>query len=114
MDAKSFIPPSQLDSLPAMVRNELIKLSPQKQEEYLEEYERKKKSMGMAYVAWFFLGWHYAYLGKWGWQIFFSLTLGGLVVWWLISAALIPGMVHNYNKDKAVDVMRNLKAVSAS
>ncbi len=113
METRNYIQPSILDDLPAMVRNEVVKLSPQKQQEFVEEYHRKCKSMGKAYVAWFFLGWHYAYLGKWGWQVFFGLTLGGLAIWWLISIALIPGMIKDYNRDKAVEVLRNLRAVSA-
>jgi len=98
--------------LPAMVRNELVKLPPQKQEEFIEEYRRKAKSVGIAYILWLLLGWHYVYLRKWGIQILFWLTLGGLFIWWLIDAFRIPGMIRDYNKDVAVDVLRNLKAIS--
>lgn len=112
MASQSLVPPSIRDSLPAMVRSELAKLSAEKQGEFVEEYRRKAKSMGVAYVAWFFLGWHYAYLGKWGWQVLFWITSGGLVIWWIISLFLIPGMIHNYNKDVAVNVLRNMKAIS--
>jgi hypothetical protein len=97
-----------------MVRNELAKLSAQKQEEFVEEYRRKAKSPGWAYLLWFLAGAHYAFLRKWGLQVLFWVTLGGLFFWWIIDAFRIPGMIKDYNKDIAVDVLRNLKAVGVS
>lgn len=107
-----YISPSVAGDLPAMVRNELAKLSPQKQSEFLEEYNRKKKSLGFAYILWLFLGWHYAYQKKWGLQFLFWFTLGGVFLWWIIDLFRLPGMMADYNKDTAVDVMRNLQAMS--
>ena len=43
------------------------------------------------------LGAHYAYLGKWGLQFLFWITLGGLGIWALIDLFLIPGKVAAYN-----------------
>lgn len=112
MEQTNLVPASIADNLPAMVRNELVKLSAQKQEEFVEEYKRKSKSSGVAYILWLLLGWHYVYFRKWGIQILFWLTAGGFFIWWLIDLFRIPGMVRDYNKDVAVDVLRNLKAVS--
>ncbi len=103
---------SIVGNLPAMVRNELAKLSSQKQEEFLEEYERKEKSIFVGYILWLLLGWHYAYQKKWGIQILFWITGGGLFIWWLIDIFRVPGMINNYNKDKAIEVMRNLQSIS--
>jgi len=114
-EAKLYIPRAIADELPAMVRNELGKLSPQKQEEFVEEYKRKEKSIGLSYVFLVFVFWvHYGYLRKWGLQILFWLTGGGLLVWWFIDLFRVPGLVRSYNKDVALDVMRNLKAISNS
>lgn len=111
------IPASVVDNLPAMVRNELAQLSAQKQEEFLEEYRRKAKSTGAAYAFWliqllFVGGLHYAYLRKWGLFVIFFLTFGAFLIWWLIDAFRIPGLVRDYNKDVAVDVMRALRTLS--
>lgn len=57
----------------------------------------KMKSTGTAYLCWFFLGCHYAYLGKWGLQILYWITLGGLGIWALIDLFLIPSKVNNHN-----------------
>ena len=106
------IPPSVSRRLPAMVRNELTKLSAQKQEEFLEEYERKAKSIGWAYALWF-LGLHYAYLRDWGMLLLYWLTCGGLFLWAMADLMRIPHLVTDHNKDLATDVLRDLKALSA-
>ena len=112
-EAKLYVPSSVANNLPSMVRNELAKMSPQKQEEFVEEYNRKAKSVGIAYVFLILVLWmHYGYLRKWGLQIAFWLTAGGFGIWWLIDLFRVPGLVSSYNKDMATDTMRNLKAVS--
>lgn len=105
------IPANVAEILPSMVRSELSRLSPEQQEEFLEEYSRKAKSVGTAYVVWILLGWHYVYLGRWGMQILFWITSGGLFCWWLIDAFRLPGLIREYNKDVATNAMRALKAV---
>ena len=107
-----FISNSIIDSLPSMVKNELIKMSAQKQQEFLEEFNRKKKTISLGYVFLLFIfGFHYAYLNKWGEQIIFILTGGGLIIWWIVDLFRIPSMVKNYNKDIAINVLRNMKAL---
>ena len=105
MQRSNLVPASIADNLPAMVRNELSNLSAQKQEEFVEEYRRKAKSTGVAYVLWLLLGWHYVYLSKWGIQILFWLTLGGFFICWLVDLFRIPGLIRDYNKDIAVDAV---------
>lgn len=80
------------------------------------EYDARKKSMAMAYLAWFFLGIlgvHRFYLGRTGsgvaqlvltvggWLLFAAgvgvFMLGVLAVWLLVDMFLIPGMVGDYN-----------------
>lgn len=112
-ESKLYISASIADSLPSMVKNELAKLPAQKQEEFVEEYKRKAKSVGIAYLFLIvILAMHYGYLRKWGLQIVFWLTGGGFFIWWLIDLFRLAGLVKNYNKDVATDTMRNLKAMS--
>lgn len=59
------------------------------------------KSTGIAYVCWFILGIHYAYLGKWGWQILYWITAGGLGIWAIVDLFLMPSKVGNYNRNIA-------------
>lgn len=112
-EQKLYIPSSIADNLPSMVKNELSRLSAQKQEEFVEEYTRKSKSVGLGYLFLIVIfASHYGYLKKWGLQIVFWLTGGGFVIWWFIDLFRIGGLVKNYNKDVATDVMRNLKSMS--
>tara|TARA_B110000305_G_C19152783_1_gene498868 strand:- start:3 stop:233 length:231 start_codon:yes stop_codon:yes gene_type:complete len=58
------------------------------------------KSKGIAYLFWFLLGAHYAYLGKWGTQFLYWITLGGLGVWALIDLFTLGVKVEAYNTKK--------------
>lgn len=60
-----------------------------------------QKDVGIAYMLWFFLGafsGHRFYLGRTGSAWAQMLTLGGLGVWLLADAFLIPRMVREYNE----------------
>ena len=113
MEKELLINNSVIDNLPTMVKAELCKMSPDKQQMFVEEYNRKKKSVGLAY---FFLivclGMPYGYLGKWGLQLVYWFTGMGFFVWFVILLFMLPGMVGNYNKDVAIDTLRNLKTLS--
>lgn len=112
-EQKLYISALVADSFPSMVKNELAKMPAQKQDEFVEEFNRKKKSLGIAYLFLLIvLAMHYGYLKKWGLQIVFWLTGGGFFIWWLIDIFRLPGLVKNYNKDVAMDTMRNLKSIS--
>ena len=101
--------------LPSMVRNELAGLSASKQSEFIEEFERKSKGLPFAYLC-SFLYCHYGFLGRWGMTVIMwiasLLSLGVIgIIWWFIDLFRMPGLVRNYNRDVAIDVMRNLKAI---
>jgi TM2 domain-containing membrane protein YozV len=86
-------------------------------------FEANKKSTGVAYLLWFFLGGlggHRFYAGKTGSAIaILLLTIGGLVltfvgvgvvmliaagIWVLVDAFLIPGWIRNRNNLLAVQL----------
>ncbi|MFB0613618.1 TM2 domain-containing protein [Aurantiacibacter poecillastricola] len=76
-------------------------------------FEAHRKSTGATYLLWFFLGFlgaHRFYLGRKRTgiaQLLMAITLVGLVpllVWWLVDAFLIPGMVREEN----MEVIRKL------
>lgn len=90
------------------------------------QLQGKIKSTGTAILFWFLLGAHFAYLNKWGLQIIFWLTLGGLGVWALVELFLIPGRVSKYNevifrkideyekRERADEMAKNLELIRAS
>ncbi len=108
------IPRSVAATLPAVVRNSLAELSAGRQEEFLEEYLRRSKRAAPAYLLWMLVGFHYVYLRKWDLQFFFWLTAGGMLLWWLVDLFRVAGMVRDYNRDIATDVMRTVMALGAA
>jgi len=81
LEHHALIPSSLYDRLPSMVRTELALLSVHRQEEFLEEYRRHKKSVVVAYILWFVFGLYYGYLDRWGLQVVYWITGGGLGLW---------------------------------
>ena len=86
----------------------------------LMQYDAAKKSAGIAYLLWFFLGWigvHRFYLGQTGsgaamaiisvisWiTVFVGVGLLGWIVigiWWMVDAFLIPGIATRFNQELA-------------
>jgi len=55
------------------------------------------KSSGTAWIMYLFLGCHYAYLGKWGVQLAYWFTLGGLGLWMFIDMFRFSGLVKKHN-----------------
>lgn len=106
------LPDSVRKQLPAMVRHEVARMSPQHQEEFLEEFNRKSKDIAVCYILWFLLGLHYAYVRKWGLLILMWITFGGFVIWWIVDIFRIPGVVRDYNRDVALAVLRDQKAIA--
>ncbi len=86
--------------------------------EKLMRYDAEKRSVIIAYLLWFFLGYlafHRFYLSRWisgliflalmgiGFVLSFVivgyLILAPMFLWWLIDALLIPGMVSSRNRE---------------
>ncbi len=66
--------------------------------------QSKMKSTGVAYLCWFFIGVHYAYLGKWRLQILYWITLGGIGIWAFIDLFTMPSKVDRYNRKIAFQI----------
>jgi TM2 domain-containing membrane protein YozV len=79
-------------------------------------YQAESRSVLLAYLIWFFLGYggvHRMYLGRWisgfvmlalfGLSLLLTLVfigylgLGLIMLWWVIDALLIPGMTRRAN-----------------
>ncbi|UYN95308.1 MAG: TM2 domain-containing protein [Enhydrobacter sp.] len=91
----------------------------------LMQYDASKKSTGIAYLLWFFLGAlgvHRFYLGQTGsgvamaiisvisWvTVFIGVGLLGIAViaiWWIVDAFLIPGIATRANQELATRLSR--------
>lgn len=63
------------------------------------EYPRKRRLV--AYGLWLvggFMGLHRFYLRRFGTAVAMTVTAGGLGLWWLVDALLIPGIVRDHNR----------------
>ena len=91
----------------------------------LMQYDASKKSAGLAYLLWFFLGGlgvHRFYLGQTGTGIVMAILfilswattfivigffgLGIIAIWWIVDAFLIPGIAMRVNQDLAARLSR--------
>ena len=106
------VPVSIVNNLPTMVSSKLAQMTPEEQLHFLEEYHRQTKSIGMGYLAMFTGGWHYGYMNKWGMQFLYWFTLGGCLIWILMDLIRMSSLIKDYNKDVAIKVMRDFRAVA--
>ncbi len=53
-----------------------------------------------AYICWVLFGTHYLYLGKFGLQLLYWVTLAGIGVWGIVDLFRIPGMVRRYARNE--------------
>jgi hypothetical protein len=102
-------------SLPPAVRNQLARLPAGAQSAFLEEFDRKSKSLWAAYFCSLFYG-HHALLGRRGTTLAMwlaSLATFGIVgmAWWLVDLVRLPGLVRSHNQALAFDILRSLPAV---
>ena|SRR5699024_2576844 len=71
------------------------------------EYDNQKKSPGVAYALWFFLGvvgGHRFYAGDTGYALGLLFTLGGFGVWALIDVAFIGRRIREVNAQKQQEI----------
>lgn len=79
-----------------------------------QEVDSRKKSVAATWLLWLFLGEfgaHRFYLGRVGTGIAMLLTLGGLFIWALVDAFLIPGMLRANKRQVEKEVMEEIGAI---
>ncbi len=103
---------SVADKLPNMVKTSLAKLSTEHQSQFVEEYKRKSKNLGVMMVLAILFPIQLFLLGKTGLGVALWLTGGGLGIWWLIEIFLTPKRVKDYNENIATTIMRDLKIMN--
>ena len=79
-----------------------------------QEVDSRKKSVAATWLLWLFLGElgaHRFYLGRVGSGIAMLLTLGGLFIWALVDAFLIPGMLRANKHEVEAEVLQEIAAM---
>jgi hypothetical protein len=95
------LPNDVMDDLSQEVWTEVVKLPVVKQQRFVEEFRRKRKSRGTAYLLCLVLGLHYGYLGKWPTQFLYWFTGGGVFIWMFADLFRMPKLVHDANTEIA-------------
>jgi len=79
-----------------------------------QEVENRKKSVAAVWILWVFLGWaggHRFYLGRIGTGVGMLLTFGGLGIWWIVDAFLVPGMLRANQHKVQAEVLGEIAAM---
>ncbi|MEO6830255.1 MAG: TM2 domain-containing protein [Acidobacteriaceae bacterium] len=98
-------------SIPVSLRGVFQSLPPDTQALVWRDYELRKKSSLIAYILWFFFGFHYLYLGRIGIQLIYWFTVGGFGFWAIIDLFRIPGMIERKNEDVLRELMAQYRAI---
>lgn len=101
-------------NFPLIVENKLSQMDINDQYAFMEEYNRRKKSIFLGYLLLLFFGWHYAYVKKWGSQLLCFVTLWGLLLWWIIDWFRVPSIIRRYNKDLSVKIMTEMSLINGN
>lgn len=100
-----------LVDLPATVKEALSKLPPVLQDEFREEYLIQHRSLPVSYLLWLIpppFSCHYLYARRVFSQIIFTLTCGGLFIWWLADIFRMPQVVADENRKSARKILKKL------
>lgn len=79
-----------------------------------QEADDRQKSVAAVWLLWLFLGGvggHRFYLGRIGTGIAMLLTLGGIGIWWIVDAFLIPGMLKANRRQVEKQVLEEIAAM---
>lgn len=80
-------------------------------------YRYSRKRIGVARAFWLttgFFGGHRFYLGKTGTGLLMLLTLGGVLLWWLVDLFLLPRLVRGFNAEQARREREGLPPIALS
>ena len=99
-----------IKSLPPTVQHTVAQMDSASQNAFFNEYEKMKKKTSLAYIAWFFIGFHYLYTKKVGVQFAFWATwfVGIGEIWWVVDLFRMPSIVRSCNEGIARDALQTL------
>lgn len=90
-------------------------LTPQQMVLLQSEFDNKKKSKGIAYALWFFLGIlgaHRFYSRDIKRALFMFFTLGGLVIWAFIDVFFIGSRIEELNDEIEAELIQNIQILT--
>ena len=101
-----------VEGIPQAAAEAAKELSDQQKSTFLADYGRRKRSTGLMMVLALLFPIQLFFLGRIGLGVLFLLTGGGFGVWYVVEWFLTPGRVRKYNDDLALQIVRDIKAMS--
>lgn len=105
------IPARIASALPPAVREELALLPSAQQDQFVEAFRTRSRSLLVAYLT-SLIYCHYALLGRWAMSgmMFVSLFVAAAVgwIWWLLDLVRMPEMVREHNHRVATEILHTL------
>lgn len=105
------IPARIASALPPAVREELALLPSAQQDQFVEAFRTRSRSLLLAYLT-SLIYCHYALLGRWAMSgmMFVSLFVAAAVgwIWWLLDLVRMPEMVREHNHRVATEILHTL------
>ncbi len=95
--------------IPYSILSKLPEMPEEAQREFIDIYQSNRKSTVLGYIFHLFAyGSSYGYLNRWGMQILYWLTFGGLGIWWFIRLFTLPSSIKKHNKSKAENIFKDI------
>ncbi|NQU64040.1 MAG: TM2 domain-containing protein [SAR324 cluster bacterium] len=101
----------QTELLPATVREALSKLPVVLKDEFWEEYQIQSRNLAISYLLWLIpppFSCHYLYSRHLLKQILYTITCGGLFLWWLVDFFRMPQIVQEENRRSARKILKKM------
>jgi len=108
----TYLPVPLQKQIPNAVLRKLAGMDATAQLAFAEEFTRKKKSPALAFWLLLPFGMHYAYAGRVWLTLIFLFTMGGFGIWWFIDLFRVWGMVGEYNRSIAIQVLRDIQVLN--
>jgi len=93
--------PELRSAVPMSVRQAAENWTQEQKDIFVNRFRSQVKEVTIAYMSWLALNAHYAYLGDWGKQVLYWITLGGLGIWALVDLFNMKDLVRNKNREIA-------------
>jgi TM2 domain-containing membrane protein YozV len=105
------IPEDLKAQIPPAVLRKVAMMEEVNQEAFVSEFKKKKKSNVFAFLL-ANGGCHYFYLGKYLMGFLYWGTVGGFGIWWFVDLFRVKGMVAEFNKTVAINVLRDIQVLN--
>jgi len=102
-----------LSILSPTARSAVKKLSTEEQDNFIKEFNTKKKDPTLMLILAIFFPIQLFFLGKTGLGIAFFLTGGGCGIWWIIEIVLANKRTKEYNEEIATQIIRDIKIINS-